>query len=103
MQYKKIKQKIKGKTYDLYVANTPKKRKIGLKNIQIKKNQGMIFIYEKEREDLSFTMKGVKQKLRIIFFNKNEEVVYQEIGYPNQTKSIKSEGEPVKYVIEILA
>ena len=56
MQYKKIKQKICGKKYNLYVADTPKKRHVGLSKMPINKNEGMIFVYDEELPDRSFTM-----------------------------------------------
>lgn len=102
MQYKKIKQKIKGKTYNLYVANTQKKITTGLSKMDIKKNEGMIFIYPDCLPNRSFTMKDTKHKLRIIFINEKEEIVYQEIGKPFQKRSITCTF-PSKYVIEILA
>jgi uncharacterized membrane protein (UPF0127 family) len=102
MKYKKIKQKIKGKTYRLYIADTPKKQKTGLSNIDINKKEGMIFIYPDEQTNRSFTMAKTKHKLRLIFIDEKENIVHQAIGYPYQTKSIKCK-KPSKYVIEILS
>lgn len=100
MQYKKIKYK----KYLLYVADTPKKRFLGLSNKSkfknISKNQGMIFVYEEEKKDRSFTMRKTNHKLRIIFLNKDKEIVHEEIGKPKQQKLINCKN-PSMYVIEI--
>ena len=102
MKYKKIKQKIKGKIYILYVADTPKKQIQGLSNMDISKKEGMIFIYPDEQPDRLFTMAKTKHKLRLIFIDEKENIVHQEIGYPYQKKSITCK-KPSKYVIEILS
>jgi uncharacterized membrane protein (UPF0127 family) len=58
--YKSIKQKILGKNYKLFVADTPSKRSKGLSGIKnIPNNCGMIFVYGEEKPDRSFTMKNV--------------------------------------------
>ena len=100
-KYKKLKQKIGSKEYTLYVANTPKKRKLGLSKMKINNREGMIFIYSEPIKNLTFTMKNTNKKLKLIFVNENEEIVHQAIGMPNQTKNIVC---PflAKYVIEIL-
>jgi len=100
MQYKKIKYK----KYLLYIADTPKKRHLGLSNKSkfknISKNQGMIFVYEKEEKDRSFTMRKTNHDLKIIFLNKDKEIVYEEIGKSKQVKLINCKN-PSMYVIEI--
>ena len=100
--YKKIKTKIKGKpgTYSLWVANTPKKRSIGLSNIKkLPKNHGMIFIYEDDAPR-SFTMKNTLIPLQIIFLDKDFNVLNQEKGKPRQSRSIECD-KKCRYVVEI--
>ena len=98
--YKSIKQKILGKSYNLFVADTPSKKIKGLSGIKsIPRNCGMIFVYGEEKADRSFTMKNVFFKLRIIFLDNDMNVVEQIIARPNQRSIICSK--PSMYVIEI--
>ena len=99
--YKKIKQVIKGKKYDLFVAKTDKQKKIGLSSLKkIKKNQGMFFPYREEKPKRSFTMKNVNFPLTIIFLDRNMKIIYAEKGLANQRNLIVCE-KPSMYVIEI--
>ena len=100
--YKKIKTKIKGKPgiFSLWVADTPKKRSLGLSKIKsIPKNYGMIFVYQDDAPR-SFTMKNTFIPLQLIFLDKNFNVLYQEKGKPRQAKSINCK-EKCRYVVEI--
>ena len=100
--YKKIKTKIKGKTgtYNLWVANTPKKRRLGLSRIKsIPKYSGMIFVYNND-QPRTFTMKDTYIPLQIIFLDKNYNVVHQEKGMPRQRNSISC-SEDCRFVVEI--
>lgn len=101
--YKSIKQIISNKRYKLFIADTFHKKKKGLSGIaKIDKNCGMLFPYQEEIKNRSFTMKGVCFKLRIIFLDKDMNIVHQEKARPNQRKSIVCE-KPSMYVIEIPA
>lgn len=100
---KKIKQKIFNKNYILYVANNDRLRRKGLSDLKsLRSNVGMLFIYDKEEKDRSFTMKKTNFDLRIIFLNNNDDIVYQEIGKKRQQKNIIC-SEPSSKVIEIKA
>lgn len=99
--YKKIKQVINGKRYDLFVANTQSKKTKGLSGIKkIPKNCGMIFPYKKEEANRSFTMRGVNFPLIIIFLDDKMNIVHQEKGLPGQRKSIICK-KPSSCVVEI--
>ena len=99
--YKFIKQTIKGKKYKLYVANSNSKKLKGLSGIKkLPPRAGMLFPYNNEKENRVFTMKNVFFPLRIIFLNKDMDIVYQEIANPGQ-KNITC-NKPSQYIIEIL-
>ena len=99
--YKKIKQTIKGKKYNLFIADTRSKKIKGLKRINsIPKNCGMLFPYQAEESDRSFTMKNVHIPLVIIFLDSKMNIVYQEKAYPGQRNSVVCE-KPSMFVIEI--
>ena len=100
--YKKIKTKIKGKpgVYSLWVADTPKKKHVGLSKIKsIPKNHGMIFVYDDDAPR-SFTMKNTFIPLQIIFLDKNFNVLKQEKGKPRQSSAVICK-EKCRYVVEI--
>jgi uncharacterized protein len=100
--YKKIKTNIRGRSgiYSLWVADTFKKRHLGLSKIKkLSKNSGMIFVYEND-EPRSFTMKNTFIPLQIIFLDRDFNVVYQEIGMPKQSRAIICK-EKCRYVVEI--
>ena len=100
-KYKHVKKQIKGKLYTLYIADTDEKRKRGLSgNINLKKNEGMIFIYPYQVTS-AFTMKKCNYKLQIIFYDENWNFIDSFIGMPRQNKLI-SPHKPFKYVVEIL-
>ena len=97
--YRKIKTAIKGKSYKLWVADTDRKRRLGLKGISgLPFNYGMIFVYDKPVHH-DFTMKDVKIPLRIIFLDKNFNIVDLSHAKPGQ-RVVKSK-KPYSYVVEI--
>ena len=66
---------IEDQKYDIEIADTEKKRIIGLKNIDsLKDKQGMLFIFDNLTTD-SFTMKETKIDLDIIFIDEDKEVL----------------------------
>lgn len=98
--YKRIKTKIKGKTYILAIADSPKKKKIGLSKIkELPKNHGMLFVYNTP-VDHSFTMKDTGIPLHIIFLDKDFKILKDFKGKPYQKNSINP-GVKYSYVIEI--
>tara|TARA_Y100000592_G_C5382794_1_gene274279 strand:+ start:28 stop:345 length:318 start_codon:yes stop_codon:yes gene_type:complete len=103
LNYKKIKQAINGKRYTLFIANTNLKKRKGLSGIKnIPRNCGMLFPYNKEEPDRSFTMKNVYFPLHIIFLDKNMNIVHQEKASPNQRNLVICKN-PSMYVVEIPA
>ena len=64
------------------------------------KRTGMIFPYPSEIPDRSFTMTQTPFPLRIIFFDKYNRVVHQEIGQPYQKLPIVCK-KPSMTVVEI--
>lgn len=100
--YRKIKQIILGKRYTLFVADTARKKKLGLKMIKkMEKQTGMLFPYNKEEPGRIFTMKNVYFDLRFIFLDKNMNVIYQQVGISNGRNVVCEK--PSMYVIEIPA
>lgn len=98
--FKKRKQKVLGKNYTLYIADTPAKRQKGLSGIkEIPNNHGMIFCYP-DLKIRNFTMKKTHCKLKILFFDENFNCIKLTTGKPNSNKLISSE-KPAMYVIEI--
>ena len=92
---------INNRKYKLKVVSSTKEKKIGLSNIKkIKKNEGMLFCYDSEVSNRSFTMKNTNFDLKIIFLNKNFNIVYAEKGKKRSNKSIVCP-KPSQYVIEI--
>ena len=87
--------------FNVEVADTDLKRKIGLQcKAKMKSNEGMLFIWKKE-DFRSFWMKNTSIPLDIIFFNKIYEIV--EIVYnakPLILKSISS-NKKANYVLEL--
>ena len=98
--YRFIKIPIAGKKYKLFVADTVKKKKIGLSKIKkLPKNHGMIFLYDKPTKN-AFTMRNTSIPLKIIFLDKNFKIVDSYDCRPHQKKLIKPMNN-YTYVIEI--
>ncbi len=99
--YKKVKTNIKGRgSYTLWVADTPKKKSLGLSGIKsLPKKHGMIFVYDNDVQN-SFTMKNTFIPLIIIFLDKNFEILETFKCKPQQKRSIIPSVK-YRYVIEI--
>lgn len=98
--YKRIKTKIKGRTYVLVIADTPQKKSLGLSKIkELPKNHGMLFIYNTP-VDHSFTMKNTSVPLHIIFLDKDFKILKDFKAKAYQKKLINP-GVKYSYVIEI--
>ena len=98
---KSIKKKILGKKYNLLIAKNQKEKKKGLNIFQsLPKNTGMIFPYNRERPERSFTLSQTPFNLRVIFLDKYNRVVYQEKGRAYQKLPIVCK-KPSMTVIEI--
>ena len=101
-KYKKITTPIKGKKYNLWVADTPQKKRLGLSLIdKLPKGWGMIFKYEEDTNN-SFTMENTKIPLKIIFLDKDFKIVDYFNCRPFQKGRIHPRnGKKYRYVIEI--
>ena len=98
--YHKINLNIGGKMYNLWVADTEKRRAKGLSTIDhLPDNNGMIFLYDKPTKN-KFSMRNTSIPLTILFLDSKGKTVHQEKCSPFQPKLIKS-SKPYKYVIEI--
>jgi uncharacterized membrane protein (UPF0127 family) len=98
--YKTKKMKIKGKTYNLWVADTDKKRSIGLSKIKKLPNRtGMLFTYKTDVNH-GFTMRSTRIPLTIIFLDKFMKVIDVFSAPPFYKKLIKP-NKNYRYVIEI--
>ncbi len=103
LNYKNIKQTIKGKRYTLFIANSDSRKIKGLSGVKkIPKDCGMLFPYAFEEPGRIFNMKGVNFPLHIIFLDKYMNVVYQEKAKPNQRNLIVCK-KPSQFVVEIPA
>ena len=99
MNYRKIQKTIMGKKYTLLVADTVSKQKMGMRIFDKPPYRtGMIFTYNKPVMK-SFTMKGVKFPLIIMFFDDNDNLINAYNALPGQKSIVPSQ--PFKYVIEI--
>lgn len=99
--YKKVDVPIGGRKYILYVADDQDKRRRGLSNVPfIAHNEGMLFVYP-EPVCHAYTMEETKFPLKIIFIDKEFQVIGSFEGLPKQKEEIQPEGD-FMYVIEIL-
>lgn len=100
-KYRKITTPIKGKKYNLWVADTPQKKRLGLSPLgSLPRGWGMIFTYDSDVHH-GFTMEKTKIPLTIIFLDKNFNVVDSFKCRPGQKGSIKPENKNYRYVVEI--
>ena len=98
--YNKIKLKISGKLYNLYVADSDEKRYKGLSGIpQIPGDCGMLFLHPKSVRD-SYTMENTYFPLAIIFIDQNFNIVDQFNAQAFQKEKVRPKSN-FKYVIEI--
>ena len=97
--YQTIQVRIGDQFYTLWVADTPERKKKGLKGVtQLPRNKGMIFAYSTPQRH-NFTMKGVNIPLRIIFIDDKHQVINSELCQPGKEKVIPEDD--FMYVIEI--
>jgi hypothetical protein len=71
---------INGHVFSLYLATTAQEQEVGLAKFnKIDKNQGMLFIFQKQ-DYYSFWMKNMQFSIDIIFINKDKVVdIFQKI------------------------
>lgn len=71
-EWKKGKVIIEDQTLDVYLAQTPAEREVGLSSFSgLKSDQGMLFVFD-TAEKPSFWMKGMKFPIDIIWINDNQ-------------------------------
>lgn len=89
-------------TLNIQIANSPYERETGLMyRTNMKKNQGMLFIFDKESV-LTFYMKNTYISLDLIFINGKREIIsIYKNAKPNDLSSISSKL-PSKYVLEVI-
>jgi len=98
--YRYLKIAIKNKKYKLYIADTEKKKKIGLSKVKkLLPGFGMIFTYNKPT-NRPFTMKNTSIPLRIIFLDASLKILEVYNCRPFQKKLIQPRNS-YSYVIEI--
>ena len=99
-RYKKVKILIKGKRYSLVVADTPKKKKIGLSRVtRLPSRCGMLFVYNTPVNH-AYTMEKTSIPLTIIFLDRNMEILEVFKCRPFEKKKVKPKSD-YSYVIEI--
>ncbi len=101
--YQKIKTAIGGKTFTLYVAETPAQQEKGLSGIsKLNEDEGMIFNFPKAGY-YNFWMKDMKITLDFIFINNNQIVDIKENISPDTYPTTFTSSFPANVVIEINA
>lgn len=99
-RYRKIKVTIKGKRYNLVVADTLKKKKIGLSKVNnLPSRCGMLFVYNAP-VDHAFTMEKTCIPLTIIFLNSSMEILEVFKCRPFEKRKVRPKTD-YSYVIEI--
>ena len=98
---KTIKQVIFGKKYKLLVAISKRDKKKGM-NIFLKQpnKTGMLFPYNNEIQNRSFTLSKTPFDLMVIFLDRNKNIIYREVGKRYQKKHIVCPHKSM-FVIEI--
>lgn len=100
-EYKALSVPIGGRNYTLYVADDDVKRRKGLANISfILPNEGMLFTYPQPVLH-SFTMRETRFPLRIIFIDRDFQIVEEFDAQAHQKEEVKPRSD-FQYVIEIL-
>jgi uncharacterized membrane protein (UPF0127 family) len=99
-RYKNRPIKIKGRKYNLWIADTPIKRRKGLSQVrELPRGWGMFFWFAQDVND-GFTMENTSIPLTIIFLDKNYDIVDTFKCRPGQKGTIKPKTK-YRYVIEI--
>jgi len=99
-RYRKVKVPIKGKGYNLVVADTPEKKRIGLSRVnKLPSRCGMLFVY-RTPVNHSFTMEKTSIPLTIIFLNSDMEILEVFKCRPFEKRKVRPKSD-YSYVIEI--
>ena len=99
-RYRKVKIPIKGKRYNLVVADTPEKKTIGLSRVRkLPKMCGMLFVYKTPVRH-AFTMEKTSIPLTIIFLDEQMNIIDVFKCRPFEKKKVRPKSD-YSYVIEI--
>lgn len=99
-RYRKVKMTIKGNRYNLVVADTPEKKRIGLSRVKKLPNRcGMLFVYNTPVNH-AFTMEKTSIPLTIIFLDDKMNILEVFKCRPYQKKKVRPKSD-YSYVIEI--
>lgn len=91
---------IGNRTYNVELAISEEEKEIGLSNISyLPEDEGMLFVYDEEEDELGFTMEDTSIPLDIIFINDDEEVISIYTKEPFDKEPVFEDG--VKYVLEV--
>ncbi len=95
-----MKIKIGEKTFDVKVMETEEEKESGLQGVHyLPDNEGMLFVYDDEEEEISFWMQDTPLPLDVIFINEDYEVTSVHKGEPNTETPMT--GQSVKFVLEL--
>jgi uncharacterized membrane protein (UPF0127 family) len=88
-------------TIGVAVADEANERNEGLMDVNsLPENNGMLFIFEEQREELSFWMANTPLSLDIIFVNEDKQIVRIHHSTPPFTEKSFSSGKPAIYAVE---
>lgn len=95
--------------YRVKEAKTEEERTQGLKGVEeLPEDEGMLFYMPDKKNQVVFTMEGMKFPLDIIFINQDDEVFDAAYNVPIDTEAVISDGDAlpnqedyVKYVLEV--
>lgn len=91
---------IGNKSFDVEIADTPEKRRIGLsKATELSEDEGMLFVFDEVQEEVSFTMVETNIDLDIVFIDEEGTVINVEHAKARDPEPF--EENDVKYVLEV--
>lgn len=99
-----VKVSINDYNYYLEVASTSKQKEIGLSNRQtLCLNCGMLFVFPRQKKNITFWMKDTYIPLDMIWLDKNFKVVKIATVLETNSQKLYTCKEKAKYVIELNA
>ena len=101
---KEIKVTINNSDYYLEIAKTSKQKAIGLSNrLTLCLNCGMLFVFPRQKKNITFWMKDTYIPLDMIWLDKNFKVVKITTVLETNSQKLYSSQDKAKYVIELNA
>ena len=99
-RYRKVKVPIKGNIYNLVVADTPKKKRLGLSRVsKLPSRCGMLFVY-RTPVNHAFTMEKTSIPLTLIFLDSQMNIMEVFKCRPFEKRKVRPKSD-YSYVIEI--